>query len=280
MDIEGEDIQTLIGLGLTALQAKIYLTLVKSGKATIKGISVAAKVDRADVYRVVIKLQNKGLVEKMIASPATFKATPIKDGISFLLQEKNMEYTTLQKKTEELLTNYQNNSYNSSTQTEDSQFFIISEKTLLYKTLDELNNSVQKSLDVAGTWERSRGALFDFEFEVFKKALKRGVRIHWITETHEEDTSTLKALQTLQKSPLFELRYFVPPIPLQTAVYDNREVSMCIALPTCDEVTSIWSNNPMFVRVVSNYWEEVWNGGLKDYAANSSKPLKQKLITS
>jgi sugar-specific transcriptional regulator TrmB len=279
VDSEEEVIETLKGLGLTVLQARVYLALAKSGKATIKVIATTAKVDRADVYRIVAKLQKLGLAEKVIAAPTTHRATPIRDGFSILLQQKTQEYTDLQKKTEELLSNFQNNNLETPIQVEDSQFIIIYEKKLLYKTLDERNRVVQKKLDVSGPWVGTRSALFDFELEVFKSALERGVRIRWITETHEEDKATLKILRTLQKNPLFKIRYFAPPIPLQTAIYDEKEVIVCIASLPSNEVNSILSNNPVLVKLVANYYEEIWNSALKDYSMNKVKALKQKTVT-
>jgi DNA polymerase III alpha subunit len=54
-------------LGLTLLQAKIYLALSKTGKATIKTISKASNSARQDIYRIMPTLQKLGLAEKIIA---------------------------------------------------------------------------------------------------------------------------------------------------------------------------------------------------------------------
>lgn len=271
-----EVIQTLIDLGLTVLQARVYLTLVKSGRATIKTIAKTSKIDRADVYRIVAKLQNLGLAKKEITSPVVYKATPINDGVTFLLSRKTEKISDLQKKAKELLNNFQESNLNVPFQEEDSQFQIISEKNLLYKTLDEKNRAVQKTLDVAGKWEGTRGILCSDELEVFKGALARGVKIRWVTENHEKDKMWMKVMLILQKSPLFEMRYFVPPIPLQTAIYDEKEVTMYIASAPDDEVTSMWSNNIKFVRVVGTYYEEIWNSAVKDFTENSVRFPKQK----
>ena len=48
--IQDEHIQTLIGFGLTLLQAKIYLNLAKLEKADVTTLSKASNVARQDIY--------------------------------------------------------------------------------------------------------------------------------------------------------------------------------------------------------------------------------------
>jgi sugar-specific transcriptional regulator TrmB len=274
-----EDIQVLVELGLTALQSRAYLALSSLGTATMKSVSKTSNIARQDVYRIMPRLQQLGLAEKVITTPSMYRATPLKDGVNVLLRRKSEECNTLQRKTEEMITTFQIAPFKVPFQMDDSKFLIISEKKLLYKILDEKNHTVQKSIRTAGTWESTRGALFDFELENFRKALKNGVRIRWITEDHEQDNSTLKTLQNLVKNPLFEIRYFAPPIPLQTAIYDDKEVVMCLAMLPSTDVTSIWSDNPMFVKVALNYWEEVWNASLKNYSMQPAAKSKQSVVT-
>jgi sugar-specific transcriptional regulator TrmB len=94
-----EDIQTLTRLGLTILQAEIYLTLTKLEKATIKTLSTTTKIDRANVYRIVSKLQELRLVEKMITNPTVYKAVPIQDGAPMLLERQTQEYQEIRLRT-------------------------------------------------------------------------------------------------------------------------------------------------------------------------------------
>jgi sugar-specific transcriptional regulator TrmB len=278
--LENEKVQILVDLGLTTLQARAYLALSSQRTAPLKLIAKKSDIARQDVYRIMPMLEQLGLVEKLISTPVSYRAIPIKDAVSTLLQRKTMEYKNLQEKTESMINNFRTGFFRAPILPDDSQFLVISEKKLLYKTLDEKNSAVEKSLHVVGTWESARSVLFDSELEKFKNALKRGVRIKWITEDHKEDPSTLKISQTLEKNPLFEIRYFAAPIPLQAAIYDEREVTMCIALPPSTDVTSIWSNNPVFTKVALNYWEELWNAALGYCSKKSNrKRVNQKPIT-
>ncbi|MCW4019121.1 MAG: hypothetical protein NWF00_10680 [Candidatus Bathyarchaeota archaeon] len=95
-----EAIQTLVNLGLTVLQAKVYLALVTVGTTTGRITAKAANVASQDVYRVLTELQEKGLAEKIIAKPNKYKPTPVQNGISALLKQKIKEYNENEKKAE------------------------------------------------------------------------------------------------------------------------------------------------------------------------------------
>ena len=87
-----EDVEALVALGLTTLQAKVYLTLNKLEEAKTK--SETAKVARQEIYRVMNKLQNLCLVEKVIAKPVRYKAVPMQEAVPHLLKrihEKRLE---------------------------------------------------------------------------------------------------------------------------------------------------------------------------------------------
>ncbi len=277
MTIRETDIQTLVELGLTLLQAKTYLALSGLGNANIRTISKTTNIAKQDVYRIMPKLQELGLVEKIVAEQAVYKAVPLEEGMLALLQHKTQEFTNLQKKTTELINYFKKSSFQKPVQEENFEFRIISERNLLYRMLDEKNKVVQKSIDVAGTWKCSKGA-FEYERDVFKQAMAKGVRFRWITEIHEGDKHTDRLLKSLQTNSLFKIRYVAPPPPLLTSIYDGKEVSVCIASSPDDEVTSIWSNNPVLVKLVSNYFEEIWNSASIDCSEKTVTKTSGKLL--
>ena len=77
----------------------MYLALCRYGTLNTKELSKCTKTAQTDTYRVLTKLQGKGLVEKIIRTPAKFKAVPIETSIESLLDKKKVEYDDLKKKT-------------------------------------------------------------------------------------------------------------------------------------------------------------------------------------
>lgn len=114
--------------------------------------------------------------------------------------------------------------------------------------------------------------LFKHGSSILEKAMKRGVRVRWITENHKEDKKADKELKILTKYPLFEIRFVQPPIPIRILVYDQQDAIMGISYASEDWVNSLWSNNKMFVEVLVNYHEQLWNNA----SALNSETLASK----
>src|SRR4030042_703709 len=125
MATQEEDYETLIKLGLTKLQAEVYLTLTKLGTACIKTISDTAKIDRAHVYQVIAKLQEIGLVQKILSTPNLFKAISLQEGLQILLERKAKEFSEIEEKTQETIQKIKEVTVVDILQKNDCQFIII-----------------------------------------------------------------------------------------------------------------------------------------------------------
>jgi sugar-specific transcriptional regulator TrmB len=137
-----KECELLTKLGLTALQAKVYLALVHIGTTTAKAISAQAQIDRADVYRVIATLHEQSLVEKVISNPLTFRAAPIQDGINILLERKHKESAEIQKQASLLLKQYQNKETEIKPLEDRAKFSLVPPKETHERSfLDLLNNA-------------------------------------------------------------------------------------------------------------------------------------------
>ncbi len=242
-------------LGLTELQAKLYLALSKTGSATIKNASKAANIARQDLYRLMPALQKLGLVEKILTTPMMYKATPLKDGCSILLEKKTKEHANLQNNTFSLINSLDNIEYNPSSLSDEDQFIVTASINLIIKRFDEKDNLVQKSIDSLIDRKSIRNQLYN-HFDNYSVALKRGIRIRIITEKHK-DKAIKKKLEVLEKNHLFEIRYLPSEVPVRTLIRDGIEANLCIS-SSDSSVQNLGSKNPQFVKVMNTYFEELW----------------------
>jgi sugar-specific transcriptional regulator TrmB len=66
----------------------VYIALVELPNSTVKEIAKRANIGAELVYRVIPKLQEKGLVKKIITAPIKFSAIPINEAVKILLEQK------------------------------------------------------------------------------------------------------------------------------------------------------------------------------------------------
>ena len=83
--LKNEDIEALVCLGLSTLQARVYLALTNLGRANTKSLAKNSNVARQDIYRITAELQELGIIEKIIAIPNEYRVTSLQDGIKILL---------------------------------------------------------------------------------------------------------------------------------------------------------------------------------------------------
>jgi sugar-specific transcriptional regulator TrmB len=64
--------------GFTLNQAKVYLTIVRAGSISVGKIAESSKLYRQDIYKILPKLQEKGLITKTLGAPIIVMAIPVK----------------------------------------------------------------------------------------------------------------------------------------------------------------------------------------------------------
>jgi sugar-specific transcriptional regulator TrmB len=249
---EEEPIQAFTNLGLTYLQAKVYVTLLKLGSssANVKKIALNAAIARQDIYRILPVLENYGLVEKIIAIPTRYRPVALEDGLSLLMEQRTKEYQELQKKAKMVLKNFvpQEPQYFESA----SQFRITSARPLFLKRIKDGITQVENSIDLIYDDSLLRAIVFD-TVDDFKRAIARGVKIRVVMTEGEQALD--KNLESLAKSPSFELHLAKEDVPVGLVIFDDKEVEF---QATQSIVPTLWSNNRNIVKLAQVYFYSMW----------------------
>ncbi|MFB3888985.1 MAG: TrmB family transcriptional regulator [Candidatus Bathyarchaeia archaeon] len=253
-----ERIETLMQLGLTLNQARLYIALTQLSQATAKELSAKARMSRQDIYRVMPELERASLVERIVTLPTLFRAFPVESGISILLKRKIAEQNQLRKRTEELLCDVKSNHVNDASH-EESQFVIVPGGETIIQRLRESVQKAQRTVESVTVRKRFSQVLLEFH-EDYEKALARGVRIRIVTEKALPEGEALKIAGTLMKSPLFEVRTLSNSPKAMVSIFDGKEAFVKISTTVHLKGTpALWSNDGSFVVLAQNYFECNWN---------------------
>ncbi len=271
--LRDKDIKTLVDLGLTVIQAKTYLTLVKLGESTIKKIAKASDVARQNIYQIMPTLQNLGLVERVMGSPSSYKPASIESAISILLEYRNKKSVELQEQAKSLVDNFRMNNFTISLQDESDQFIVTSEGVLLLKRLVNQLHNAQTSIDTVSTWKICTGMISYYAKDI-KKMMKRGVRFRAFTDNNPEER-TPKFLEDLQKNPYFEIRYSSSPVTIKMTIRDKKEVNVCVSTIPNLGFPNMWSNNPVFAKLATDCFEYMWDASEEETITSQAKRVKK-----
>ena len=268
MEFSNDDIQSLVDLGLSIVQAKIFLTLIQTGTMKAQTISQLSKISRADVYRNLEKLHNIGLLERQIARPELFTAIQTQDALNILMERQSLKYKELRVKTANLLKKYQENK----DQLFYSQFnfvFVPSREALI-KRLNKAIELSREEIDVATSKIRLMNAGHSL-YENLQKAWDRGVKGRAIIDVCDEKEH--EALKEFWQTPLAEIRW-LPQVPKTVmAMYDKKEVFI-FTNPTAQltESPALWSNLPSLVSMAEDYFESLWYKAMENPQYHKDEP--------
>ena len=264
MPVDDDTVETLIQLGLTGLESKIYVNLCNYGKLSTKEISKLAKIAQSDVYRVTKRLQQKGLVEKIIEKPVSYKPIPFEMGSKFLLERRQAEHEELLQKIKRLNKQLKEKSVDKTSSSDDSNFLMIPKRENIVKKIAEAIERSEKKVDLVLSWKRlHRGMTVTF-IESSKKAWSKGVQFRIIAEAPQDESAQKKAVKFCRLSPKCNIR-FLPNHPKTViGLYDEAEVFV-IVNPREDlfDSPALWSNNQSLITAIQEYFDHLWLTSMK-----------------
>jgi sugar-specific transcriptional regulator TrmB len=265
LEPEFSDLQVLTDLGLTLMQAKIYLALVEAGPSKILEISKVSKVSRPDVYAVLSKLQQLGLAEKIVRRPIMYRATPLKKGLSFLLEEKTSQYEKVRAETQILLNTARTKKRTIKKETESPDVVLIPKGKNVIERIKAAVENAQQNIDLVLSWKRfSRGIASTFA-ESIESAWAKKVRVRFIIERPVPTKTAEQLFRFCRGKPCCQIK-FVPNSPETIfGVYDEKEVFIVTSsgkdLPGAP---ALWSTNPSLIALAENCFKSLWQTATED----------------
>jgi sugar-specific transcriptional regulator TrmB len=245
--------QVLTSLGLTTLEAKVYLALAKLGESPAKTISKASKVSQPDVYRVLTKLENHGLIERIIAIPSRFKATPIDEGLALLLQRRDNQSAMLHKKATELARSFKGNGEKTPAPQTDPAQFILVPGVHVHRIRNAVDNA-QKNVLCFTSLDMFRKVRFVTE-DVWKKGVKRNVKFQFMIGKPHDKKVTVEIDPALENNDNFEIKFIRGSMPCMILT-DKQEVFLRTEMNL--QAPVLWSNNALIVAMIENYFNTLW----------------------
>jgi sugar-specific transcriptional regulator TrmB len=216
---------------------------------------------REEVYQILPKLQSLGLIEKILERPAKFKAIPLDECVSNLIEKRKNTTRELEIKSKELIKNYEEINSTQKNYPHDTKFVFVPSQQALVRKLKTSINGAQNSIWVSTTCKRLTYACDHF-YEVLQKAWDRGVKGRAIINGPKENQ--LDMIKKCWISPWAEIRY-VPKVPRTViAMYDKREVFV-FTNPEADlrESPALWSNYSSIVSMSVDFFEILWSTSME-----------------
>jgi len=266
MMLQDEDVQTLTRFGLTSLQARVYLSLIRTGSSTVRKIAEKTNIARQEAQRVTTELQNIGLVEKLLANPTEFEPLPIDEAVTFLLERKEKAFLDLKENGVVLLRRFANKQIESVNEEKTTQFVITSEKEAIIRKSKIVVDRTKDSWDIiSGLWKN-----ISYASSLFKEqnihAQKRNVRIRIVAEKLPEQQAVDKIYKHAINYPNFEIRFIPSSIPALFGIYDRKELLVYTSSEKLiGDSPMLWTNSLTLIAAAQSYFNELWNEAVSPF---------------
>jgi sugar-specific transcriptional regulator TrmB len=263
-----QDIISLSEFGLTYLQARVYVALLKLGKARASAIGTRVGIVRPEVYRVLRELSAKGLIEKNLGSTASYCAIPPARALSTLTKRLRDRLDSLDKKRNELA---------------QSLFSVKAEENSPGERFGLIaggENAVAKVI------EMMREAREDYSAIITKHGLRRAVDNGLASSVLSAKRRKLKVriLSEIDSVNGKIADYLARHVDLRTSqdlmfymdIVDCRQMIFGPAFPALDEELDerqfdLWTNSGKFVRGMYTLFERLWAD------SSSYRPSRRRL---
>jgi len=258
-----ENAETLSKFGLTHNQAKVYIAIAQLGLASVNQASKVSKVRREDIYRMLPKLEEIGLVEKILGKPAKIKATPIEEGLSILIKREqdivSKKMSALMAEKDVLLKNFKANKMKPTLEGEEARFaLILNMEARITKGQDMAKNAMQE-IDIITSQNKFTQAFTEYD-ETLKASLKRGAKIHVILDLTEDPGSILKIIEEYRSSNLtFDLKCTDEPTS-HIMIVDHKEALLATSRESPIGANPyLWTDDTNFIGILQKHFENLWH---------------------
>lgn len=254
--VQQQHIKTLMELGLTLQEARIYCSLVENGPSKVESIAKFSKISRSDVYRTIKKLSDLGIIECRLAKPCIYKAVAPRVAINSLFDDarKNFERTKILSLN--LLKEFEHKPKNKVSFKKDDFIFLPSKDAVIDKVKQTIKKTENK-IDILTTSVRLIQACYNFS-SCLQEAWSRDVKCRVLVP--KANKNQFEIFKKVYSKPSCEIRLLKSKPKVVIVIYDEKEVSIFTdSNAPLKDSTSLWSNNNSVIFLAKHYFETNWN---------------------
>jgi sugar-specific transcriptional regulator TrmB len=264
-------LKTLESLGLTKLDAKVYIFLGKKGPQKGKDIAKALKMPKQHLYLILKSLQSKGIVNATLERPARFSAMPFEKTLDLFVKAKLEEAQRIEGGKDEILSDWQSISITEAAD-QSPKFTVIEGRNSIYPRLKQMIEETKNQLSIIFTAQGLiRADQFGLIDAAFSHSSEKDTKFRFLTEVSKENLKTMKLLlaRTLKVGARFEGRTpeFGLKLTLRMLIRDNAEAAFFVSQEACKEASEIddvclWTNSSSIVNSFKVVFEDFWRNSI------------------
>jgi len=286
---QDEVLKTLVSLGLTQMDAKIYVFLAKKGAQRGIDIRKTLRITKQQLYPSLRSLQKRGIVSSTLEHPARFSAISFEKVLDLFIKAKVEETQRLQRNKKEILSKWQTMDI---IEPDLSKFVVIEGRNYIFskirQMIEETKNRISTITTVPSLVQADQFGLFKVGIT---HPLKSKIQFRFLTEISKHNINAVKAFMTEAVRAELDIEGRNPDLGLrlfpQLLIRDKEEAIFFItpwnnsSLVEKDDVC-LWTNCKSLVQAFEAIFEELWCNSTDVYQKiieiETGKPIPKTLV--
>jgi sugar-specific transcriptional regulator TrmB len=245
----------------------VYLSIVQSGSTSVNMISKTTHVYRQDIYKILPKLEEMGLITKTVDRPVTIKAVPTKEALNYIIsteQEKANQRIKRLKADLKALSNAieeireQNET---TTQEKEIQAAFLSTDRARKNKLEVSYENARTKCDLVMNFETLR-RLLPVLRKRFQALATNNVKTRLILDTTKNIDFVKRTLEEIIPSKGdFTVKHVAGKITVKPyLIIDHKEIYISTRKKTPHAFPCIlWTNSKNVIGTYEDNFEKAWN---------------------
>ncbi len=249
----------LADFGLTKTQAKVYISLIALGVASVSEIAGISKVRREEVYRIIPEMEKFGIIIRKLETPRKFSGAKPEAAVEMLtrLKLRNMkeEVDKLEQRQAQITSRLRTIAL--PVEKSSPSVEVISMQDRISMKLSEMMQNAKQRADVVASLDELRFVYVNRPKKLTERILGT-VKTRAITEKRELD-ELVKEIIGISKSknnPI-ELRQ-TEELPFNLLIVDRREAMWGKPESKNENRQNFWTNDPTQIAILEMSFESLW----------------------
>jgi len=255
--------RALSDLGLSTNQTKVYLCVLRTGGMRFQDIEKVTKIAREDIYKIVPKLEEMGLTERVLGHPTMVRALPVEIALANLIKVEKNSFTdrmfALEESTWEFMKRYKSmDTKKTEVRGEEGNFVLLTQKNAIVNKGTEMIKDARDRIDAIYS-EAQLAQFIPLFAEPLRKACSGGVETRLIAEK-KANMGAGKAVieKDLRGCKTLNLRYADHPTSHCIIVDYKQALSATSSKGYFAESSHLWTDNKGIVELLAVNFDGLW----------------------
>jgi sugar-specific transcriptional regulator TrmB len=247
--------KTLLRLGLSKNEVRVYLHLARTGEHKASEISEALSLHRTETYRILRDLEKKSLISSVFEKPLKFIATPFEKAFDILIETKKMKISQLEKRRDSVIDVWLSLPRPEIEFERKEVFQILEGDDQVSLKADELLNNTEREALVFASEHDIAGFYHSGLLDKLEKMSKKNIAVQFLTNYSPKSCFFVDKMK-LKKAKYSLSNNGEPPTFILT---DDEQLLLLIRKDNeKKKIAALWTNYDAFIRALKTLFLKLW----------------------